>query len=501
MFEVSYQVMLGAFTQALSGYLSLEFWLIIFAGLIIGMLFGALPGLSALVALTMVTPFLFLMTPETALPFFMAIIAANYTTGSIAAILLNVPGTTVNAATLLDGFPMTVNGKGDRALGAALTASGLGGTVGVLFALIMIPFVFPLILALKSPEMFALILMGLSCVGVLTGKSPIKGMISACFGLLISIVGIHAITGVTRFTFGTVFLISGVPLVPALLGLYCVPEMLDMDVKGGIVANVKDLNLSVRGVIEGCKDVFRHWWLFLRSAVLGWIIGAIPGVGGTTAVFIVYGQAKQTSKHPELFGTGIVEGVIAPESANNAKEGGALLTSMALGIPGSLEWVVILGSLLLLGIRPGPDMITKHLPLTFQMLLVLFSCNVIGAFICILLASRLAKIATISSRILLPVITVVIFIGAFAEEERILSLFVLLIFGLLGFVMEKLDFSRAAMLLGFILGDLLEKYFFLSVGSAGPLFLLRPISLSIILLTLVVFLYNSVKNLLLRRKG
>ena len=492
-------MVIESFVEALQGFMHLEIWLLIFAGVVIGLMFGAMPGLSSIVAMSILLPFVFLMTPEQALPLFIAICAVGYTAGAITAILLNIPGTSVNAATLIDGFPMTQKGEGGRALGAALASSGMGGIISVIFALLMVPLVLPLVFALRSADMVFMILMGLSFIAVLSRGSMLKGLIAGGIGLMLSFVGLHVITGIPRFTLGTIYLLDGLPMIPVVLGLFAVPEMVSLAARGGTLARLDAVVLSMQGVLEGVKDVFRRWGLWLRCSIIGYIIGVIPGVGASTAIFVAYGQAKQISKHPERFGTGIVEGVIAPESANNAKEGGALLTTLALGIPGSAEMVVLLGALMMLGIRPGPEMMTLHLPLSFSLLQVLFVGSFLGAAICLLLAPYLARVATIPARILVPIVTVIVFIGAYAYEERFLGLAVLLIFGLLGLAMRKYGFNRPALLLGYILGDLFEKYLFLAYGTAGPLFFLRPISLSLIFVIIALFCLQPVRNLLARR--
>lgn len=492
-------MVIEAFIQALQGFMHLEVWLLIFAGSVMGLTFGAIPGLSAIVAMSILLPFVFLMTPEQALPMFIAVAATTYTAGSIPSILLNIPGTPVNVATLIDGFPMTQKGEASRALGAALMSSGLGGIISVIFALVMVPLVLALILALRTADMVFLILMGLAFVAVLSREAPLKGLIMGGVGLMLSLIGMHEITGEPRFTFGTVYLLDGLGMIPVVLGLYAVPEMISLAARGGTLARLKAVILTKQGVLEGMKDVFRHWGLWLRSSIIGYIIGVIPGVGAATATFVAYGQAKQISKHPETFGTGIVEGVIAPESCNNAKEGGALLTTLALGIPGSSEMVILLGAIMMVGIRPGPDMMTIHLPLSFNLLQVLFLGSFFGAAVCLLLAPYMAKVATIPGHILAPIVTVIVFIGTFASEGRILDLVVLLIFGLLGLAMKKYGFNRPALLLGFILGHHFERYLFFAYGMTGALFFLRPISLSIIFIIIALFCFEPVRNLLARR--
>jgi len=363
----------------------------------------------------------------------------------------------------------------------------------------IIPAVLPLVFALRSADLVFLILMGISFIAVLSRGSMLKGLISGGVGLIISLTGLHVVTGIPRFTLGTVYLLEGYSLIPVLLGLFAVPEIISTGVRGALVQQLDKVVLSMKGVLEGMKDVFRHKWLWLRSSIIGYLIGIIPGVGASTAIFVAYGQGKQTSKHPEKWGTGIVEGVIAPESANNAKEGGALLTTLALGIPGSGEMVILLGALMMLGIRPGIQMMTTYLPLSFSLIQVLFVGSVIGAAICLLLAPYLARVSTIPARFLVPLVTIIVFIGSFGYNERFLDLVTLLIFGLVGLAMRKYGFNRPALLLGYILGDLFEKYLFIAYGADGPLFFMTPISLSIIFITIALFLLEPVRKLLARR--
>ncbi|MFC2067866.1 tripartite tricarboxylate transporter permease [Chloroflexota bacterium] len=488
-----------AFVEGLQVFTNLDIWFFIFAGIVTGLIFGIIPGIGGIAAMSILLPFVYYMPPEHALPLFISICAVTATGGSISAILLNIPGTTPNAATVIDGFPMTQKGEGSRALGAALTSSGMGGIIGVVLALLAVPLVLPLVYAITSADMVFIILMGLSFIAVLNKGSLLKALIAGGVGIALSFVGLHVMTGVTRFTFGTVYLISGLPLIPIVLGLFAVPQIISLAARGETIARSDRIILSMRGVVEGMKDVFHRWGLWLRSSIIGYIIGVIPGVGSSTAVFVCYGLAKQTSKHQERFGTGIVEGVIAPESANNAKEGGALLTTLALGIPGSAEFIIVLAALMMLGIKPGPEMLTTRLPLSFTILQVLFISSIIGAVICLLLAPRLVKITTIPAHILTPIVTVIVFLGTFAHEERFLSLVVLIIFSLLGLAMRKYGFGTSALLLGFILGDLFEKYLFLAYGTGGPLFFLRPISLSVIFIIIALFCYQPVRNLFIRR--
>jgi TctA family transporter len=359
-----------------------------------------------------------------------------------------------------------------------------------------------MIMALRMGDMVFLILLGITFIAVLGEGSMLKGLISGGLGLLISFIGWQAVTSVARFTFGSLYLYDGIKMVPLAVGLFAVPEMIALTTRGGTLARAGAVYKGLADVWLGMKDVVRHWTLVLRSSIIGFICGAIPGVGASIACFIAYGHAKQTSKHPERFGTGTVEGVIAPESANDAKEGGAVLTTLALGIPGSAVMALLLGAFLVLGLVPGPEMVTKHLDLSITLVLVIIVASVIGElFIAIPLAPFLSRVAFIPGRILAPLVLVIAFLGAYSYREQFEDVIVTLIFAALGLVMRKYGFNRAALFLGFILGFLFERYLFLALNLTGPLFFLRPISLALILITLASIFYGPVRNWISRRQG
>ncbi len=489
-------MVLESFVQALQYFTSPTLLIFMLIGVVVGLIVGIIPGLSGLVGLALILPFIFGMSVEMALPLLVAFHSVCYTGGSITAILLNIPGTPPNAATLIDGFPMAQKGEAGRAIGAALTASGLGGAVAVLFALAMIPVVLPVIFALRTADLVFIILLGLSFIGVLGGRSPIKGLISGGLGLMIAFIGFQAATGMPRFAFNSYYLYDGLPLVPLGLGLFALPEMIALATRGGAIAKTSVAIKGMGDVLKGAKDVMRHWGLWLRCSIIGYVVGIIPGVGGETATFVAYGQAKQTSKYPEKFGTGIVEGVIAPESGNNAKEAGALLTTLALGLPGSAAMALLIGAYMMLGLVPGPQLMQEHLDLTLNVLMVVAVANIIGAAICFPLASHMAKIAKIPGRVLVPLVLVIVLIGAFATRGYMLDVVVTIIFGGMGLVMRRFDYSRPAFILGFVLGGLFEKYFFMAYGLDGPTFFIRPISLTLLLIIAVFFAFKPVKRLL-----
>jgi putative tricarboxylic transport membrane protein len=373
----------------------------------------------------------------------------------------------------------------------------LGGVAAAFLALGMVFAVYPMVMALTSREMVFVILIGLAFISVLGKGSMIKGLISGGVGLLLSSVGLNVVTGEPRFTFGMAFLYDGLHLVPVSLGLFAVPAMIDLALQGGggSIAASRVVLTGMKDVWEGAKDVFRHWGLWLRSMLIGYLFGVIPGVGASAAVFVAYGQAKQTSKHPELFGTGIIEGVIAPESCDNAKESGSLLTTLALGIPGSATGAMYLGALIMMGLVPGPEMITKHLDLSLTLILIVAVANVIAGGICFYLAPHMAIIARIPGRVVVPLTLGVIFVGSFAFQGHFADVIILVIFSVIGVAGQRFGYNLGGLFIGYILGDIFENYLFVSLQIGGPLFFLTPISLFLILLLIAFFIYAPVKNL------
>ena len=467
---------------------------LMFLGVLIGIFVGFLPAVSGLLGTALMLPAVVGMKPLMALPFLLALHAVSYTGGSMTAILVNIPGTGPNAATLIDGFPMTQKGQAGRAMGAAIASSSLGGMLSVVFALIFIPIVIPLVRLLYSAEMFFIIIMGLSFLAVLAGSSPIKGLMAGGLGLLFSFVGFQSTTGIPRFTFGSVFLLDQLNIIAVVIGLFALPELIDLATRRKTIALCESAGIGGwTDVWEGVKDVFRHFGVFLRGTVVGYIIGVIPGVGAETAPFVAYGQAKQASKHPEKFGTGIVEGVIAPESANNAKEAGALLTTLAFGVPGSAVMAILLGAFFLVGIVPGPEMLTDNLGLSFTMLLGIAVANVMAGIVCLAFAPFATRITKVHPDYLFPVILVLGLTGAFAAGAQILNLAVVVWFGVMGFFMNRFHYSKPAFLLGFVLGMLFEHYFWHALNLQGPFFFMRPVSLLIILAIVLIFVIKPLK--------
>ena len=462
--------MLGNAILAFNNMMSLERLGFLSFGVLIGLVLGVIPGLGGLVGLSLLLPFTFNMDPYTALAFMMGLQAVVVTSDTIPAVLFGVPGTVGSAATILDGYPMARKGEAGRAFGAAFSASVIGGLFGALLLGISVPILRPIVLEIGSPELLAICVFGLSLVAVLSGGSPLKGLAGACIGLMVATAGDDPQTGTLRWTFDSLYLWDGLPVVPLALGLFAVPELADMAItKQSISVNAEDQKRDARfGQLDGIRDTFQNWFLVLRCATIGSFLGAVPGIGASVIDWIAYGHAARTEKGAaETFGKGDVRGVIASEASNNAKEGGALVPTIAFGVPGSASMALILGAFLIHGLVPGPEMLTTRLDVTYTLVWSVAIANVLGAGICFAFANQLAKVALIRIGVLAPVVLAITYIGAFQGSRQWGDIYALLIFGLIGWIMKRLRWPRPPLILGFVLGGLVERYMFISVERYG----------------------------------
>jgi TctA family transporter len=461
--------MLGSAILAFQNMANIERLGFLFFGVLIGLVLGVIPGLGGLVGLSLLLPFTFNMDPYTALAFMMGLQAVVVTSDTIPAVLFGVPGTVGSAATILDGYPMARKGEAGRAFGAAFSSSVIGGLFGALLLGVSVPVLRPIVLEIGSPELLAICIFGLSLVAVLSGGSPLKGLAGACIGLMVATAGDDPQTGTLRWTFDSLYLWDGLPVVPLALGLFAIPELADMAItKQSINVKDEDKQDARFGQIEGIKDTFRNWFLVLRCATIGSSLGAVPGIGASVIDWIAYGHAARTEKGaPETFGKGDVRGVIASESSNNAKEGGALVPTIAFGVPGSASMALILGAFLIHGLVPGPDMLTKNLDVTYTLVWSVAIANILGAGICFTFANQLAKVALVRIGVLAPVVLAITYIGAFQGSRQWGDIYALLIFGLIGWIMKRLRWPRPPLILGFVLGGLVERYMFISTERYG----------------------------------
>jgi TctA family transporter len=470
-------------------------------GIMLGIVIGIIPGLTGIVLLSIFIPFTWNMGKFQALAFLMAGYAVCYTGGSITAILLNIPGTGANSATLVDGFPMSQQGKAGQAIGAALTASALGGLFGGIILAVFIPIVRPIVMAFGAPESFFLVVMGLSFISALSHGNRSKAVFSALLGLLFSFVGYHASTAFPRYSFGFTYLFDGIKISTCALAIFAIPEMIALMLRGGSISQSESQTTApMSDIVQGARDVLKHWWLFIRCSIIGTIVGAVPGVGSDVSVWVAYGHAKTTSRQSETFGKGNIEGVIAPESANNAKEGGGLLPTLALGIPGSAAMAILLGAFLIVGIQPGPRFLVEHLDLAFTIVGALIFSNLLGAFICMIISTKLIKITQIRAQFLAPVILCVTALGAYCTRNSVFDVFLMFILSGLGWAMRELNYSRPSFFLGFILGGLAERYYSISVETYGWTFFLTPVSIAIIFLTILGVALEPMRAFIKKKK-
>jgi putative tricarboxylic transport membrane protein len=450
--------------------------LYLFGGVCMGLSLGILPGIGGIAGTALLLPFTYNLDPPTAFALLLGLGATTTTADPIAAILFGAPGHAASAATTLDGYPMTKQGQAGRALGASYMAALIGGLFGALLMAVALPILRPIILYIGSPELLGVAVFGISMVAVLSGNAPLRGLTAACFGMMISMIGTDPQSGTLRWTLGSLYLWDGLPLVPLTLGVFALPELCDLAI--GRTAVVQEaLTLDTKtGMLLGIKDCLRHWFLILRCSWLGSAMGAIPGIGASVIDWISYGHALRTEKGAaQTFGTGDVRGIIAAESATNAKEGGALVPTVAFGVPSSAGMAILLGAFLIHGLVPGPEMLTKHLDLTYSMVWSIAIANILGSGLCFLFSGQLAKVATLRYTLFMPVVLSLIYIGAFEASRNWGDVFSLMFFGMLGWAMKHFKWPRPPLVLGFILGNVIERYMFISIERYGIEWMLRPV--------------------------
>ena len=490
----------------LSGFYQVFTWStfsLMCVGIVVGFIVGILPGLGGPTAMALMLPFIFKMSAVEAFAFLLGMAAVTSTTGDITSVLFGVPGEPTTASTIVDGHAMAKKGEAGRALGAVLMSSLLGAIFGAFALAAAIPVIRPLVLTFGSPEFFMLSLLGITFVASLSGEDQLKGIISGGLGLMLATIGLDPIAGIQRYTLGQLFLWDGIGLVPVTIGFYAIPETIELAVLGTSIAQQEVGKLG--GVMEGVKDTFRHWWLVIRCSALGTFAAIIPGMGAATTQWLAYAHAVQSSPNKERFGKGAVEGVLGPGAANNSTLGGSLITTIAFGVPASVIMAILLGAFIIQGIVPGPDMLLPppkgKLDLTFSFVWVIIISNVITVAACFLFLKPLVKITQVRGSLLIPLILLLIYLGAFAEKNAFEDMIVVLFFGALGWIMEKFKWPRPPVLLGLVLGPLAENRLFLSSDNYGAAWLWRPGVLIIFALTLAGILYPIIKERRQKRKS
>jgi len=477
-------------------FFTLKNILVVSAGLFIGITIGAIPGLNVPMAVALLLPVTFYMDPVAGLSLLIGVYKGGTYGGSISAILINTPGAPAAAATVLDGYPLAQQGKAGKALRASIYGSVIGEFISDIILIAIAVQIAYVALKFGPNEKFSLVFFALSTIAVISGGNILKGVAAGLLGVFLKTMGLDPITSSSRFTLGIFELLGGIPFLPLLIGLFAVSEFL-AQVEKKIVPGRKD---QIVPLSPNYEDNYVTWKEFrgniktiLRSTFIGLGIGALPGSGSAIAAFVSYGAAKNASKHPERFGKGALEGVFAAETGNNAVCGGALIPLLTLGIPGDAITAIMIGVLLVHGLIPGPDLFVKSGDIIYAVFIGLLVGNILHLFIASLGLRLFIKILSIGRAYLFPAIIVVCLAGAFAGDSNIFDVYLMMIFGVLGYIMKKFDFPIAPLIMGYILEPLLEtslvQALILNKNSLWPIFT-RPISLFFILLA-AFFIWRS----------
>ena len=494
--------MFEALGSGLALLFTLEGTVYLCLGVFVGLVFGAVPGLGGTTAIALLMPLTFGMEPWLAITMIGGVMGATSFGGSVSAILLNTPGIAPNAATCFDGYPMAQQGKAGMAIGAAAAASSTGGLIGIFTLVAIIPLAKQIVLLFGPPEFFMLALLGLSAIAVSTGGAFLRGLISALFGLMLALVGYDAVNGGYRFTADVEYLYDGIPLVPTLVGLFALSEMINLTVKGGTVAS-KESAGAITGVLPGILAVYRHWPILLRGSAIGTFVGALPGVGGTVASFLAYTATVQTAKDRDTFGKGNIKGVIAPESANNAKDGGSLIPTLSFGIPGSAESAIFLGVLILHGIEPGPMLLIEEEAVVVSIILALTASTILASLFGLMVTRQLSMITLVDVNILVPSVVSVALVGVYALKGEFGDVILAMVFGVIGYLMIRFGFPRITLVIALVLGELAERSYHQSLAMADDdwtVFFTREISLILFIVTMLCLLLPALRYLFSRRK-
>ncbi|GAA5120838.1 tripartite tricarboxylate transporter permease [Alloalcanivorax gelatiniphagus] len=478
--------MLTDFLAAL-GTTLLSPWGLVLAviGTLLGILLGAMPGVSSTMALAILLPISFGMDPHLAILFLLTVFVASVYGGSVTAILINIPGTPGSIVTQLDGYPMARSGRAGQALTYALVSSTLGGLIGLVALVLVAPLLAAAAMKFRSPEFTAVAVFGLVLLAYASPGSTIRGMMVGGFGLLCGMVGFDKLTDIPRFTFDSTALQGGIELVPLCVGLFGFAEVLK-NVGAAGRSSAKGVMPTIGKIWPPMKELLSHWKTMLRGSLIGAGVGAIPAAGSAIAVAIAYAQEMRFSKRPEKFGTGVSEGVVAPESANSSSIGGTLIPMMTLGIPGDAITAVLMGSLLIHGLRPGPGLFTSNPEFVSGVYSSFFLALILTLIVGLLLMRWVAWVTRIPSHILMVVIAVLCVVGSFAIRNTMDDVYIMLAFGVIGYLLNLLRLPAAPLAFGLILGPLLEenlrRSLILGRGS-WEIFIDSPIALTLLLMS------------------
>lgn len=483
--------------QGFAAVAAIDCLLLIFAGVSVGIIFGAIPGMSATMAIALFLPVTYKMAPIPSICLLIGLYIGGISGGLISAILLKIPGTPSSIATTFDGHPMALKGEAGKALGVGIVFSFIGGIISLCALVFVAPAIAKVALRFSTFEYFSIAVFSITLIGSLSGDNLWKGLLSGFLGILLSMVGIAPLDGMPRFTFGFTELSAGFDILPVLIGLFAVTEIFVLAEEKYKVRKIAAMDYKMKGFGFSLKELFGQKWNALRSGVLGTAIGILPGIGGSIANMISYIAAKKSSKYPEKFGTGIIDGIVASETANNAVTGGALIPLLTLGIPGDATTAMLLGALTLHGITPGPLLFKTNGTFVYGIFAALLIANIFMLVTEFWGLRIFVKLLNIPKTVLMPVIMVLCVIGAYGLNSRIFDTVAILFFGIVGYLLTKAKYPLAPMILGFILGPIIETNFrrslMFSNGSLMP-FLTKPISGVFLALACVSIILTAVKT-------
>lgn len=484
MFEALISGLLQVFSWPAIGYLGF--------GIMLGIWLGALPGVGGVTGLILLLPFTYTLEPVSAFALMLGMFAVTTTSDTIASVMLGIPGTVASQATVLDGYPLAQKGQAQRALGAAYTCSAIGGVIGAVILTLSIPLVRPILSSFSTPEYFMLALLGICMVGSLSSANIAKGLVVAALGMMMGTIGDGTFNGVPRYWFEVEYLLQVPPLVAVVLGLFAVSELLDLATRNTSISRVSKVDVEDGTMMRGIKDVFRNWWLVLKSSALGTYIGMLPGLGASIVDWAAYGMAVQTTKGPNTFGRGDIRGVIAPESANNAQRGGALIPTLTFGIPGDFAMSILLGAMLIQGIRPGLDMLTVNLDLTYAMIWTLIIANIVSALLLMVIGKQIARAIFVDGHYLVPIVMLFVFMGSWLGSKVMGDLILMLLMGFVGLIMKRSGWPRPPLVIALVLGPNMENAFTLSNRIYGNFGWLERTPSQIILAVIVLTIAGTV---------
>jgi putative tricarboxylic transport membrane protein len=460
-------------------------------GVVIGTLVGILPGFGPAAAISLLLPVTFHVTPVSAIIMLAGIYYGAMYGGSTTSILVNIPGEAASVVTCLDGYQMARKGRAGAALGISAIGSFVAGTIGVIGLMIMAPLLAEVALKFGPPEYFSLMILGLTILTFLASGSMWNALLMAAFGLFVGSIGVDPLVGLTRFTFDVVELSDGVGLIPVVMGLFGVAEVL-LNIEQSL--DKRDLlQTKILNLLPNLQDFFDSFWPIIRGTIVGFFLGILPGGGAAIASFMSYALEKRISKHPELFGTGMIAGVAGPESANNAATGGAFIPLLTLGIPSNAVMAILLGALMLHGISPGPAMISEHPDLFWGVIASMYLGNLILLILNLPMIGIWVKILKIPYPILFPLILLFCIIGVYSLNSNVVEVLIMIVFGVIGYVLKKFNYEAAPLVLALILGPIMEtslrRSLMLSYGNP-MIFLTRPISAVLLVISILLLILS-----------